>query len=46
MAGVAVVVVEPEHGNGVKVEFESEAHESRVYGWWDGGPVERVSEGE
>lgn len=40
------VDVEPEHGNGVKVEFESEAHESRVDGWWDGGPVERVSEGE
>jgi cytoskeletal protein RodZ len=40
------VDVEPEHGNGVKVEFESDAHESRVDGWWDGGPVERVSEGD
>ena len=35
---------EPEHGNGVKVEFESESHESRVDGWWDGGPQERVRE--
>ena len=40
------VDVEPENVNGVKVEFESDAHESRVDGWWDGGPVERVSEGE
>ena len=38
------VEVEPEHGNGVKVEFESDAHESRVDGWWDGGPMERVRE--
>lgn len=38
------VEVEPEHGNGVKVEFESESHESRVDGWWDGGPVDRVDE--
>jgi hypothetical protein len=38
------VDVEAEHGNGVKVEFESDAHESRVDGWWDGGPVERVRE--
>lgn len=38
------VEVEPEHGNGVKVEFDSDAHESRVDGWWDGGPVERVRE--
>lgn len=35
---------EPEHGNGVKVEFESESHESRVDGWWDNGPQERVRE--
>jgi hypothetical protein len=33
---------EPEHGNGFKVEFESESHRSRVDGWWDGGPRERV----
>lgn len=39
------VEVEPEHGNGVKVEFESDAHESRVDGWWDGGPVDRIREG-
>ncbi|HEX4979647.1 MAG TPA: hypothetical protein VFV35_06245 [Acidimicrobiales bacterium] len=38
------VDVEPEHGNGVTVEFESEAHESRVDGWWEGGPVDRVRE--
>jgi hypothetical protein len=42
-AGFAVSV-EPEHGNGVKVEFESEAHESRVDGWWENGPVDRVRE--
>ncbi|MGH9215899.1 MAG: hypothetical protein ACRDZS_06560, partial [Acidimicrobiales bacterium] len=29
---------EPEHGNGVKVEFESDAHESRVDAWWNDGP--------
>lgn len=38
------VEVEPEHGNGVKVEFESSSHESRVDGWWDGGPVDRIRE--
>lgn len=38
------VEVEPEHGNGVKVEFESEAHKSRVDGWWDGGPQDSVEE--
>lgn len=38
------VEVEPEHVNGVKVEFESETHRSRVDGWWDGGPQDRVSE--
>lgn len=53
-AGVAVVTatpnpgfsvdVEPEHGNGVQVEFESEDHESRVDGWWSGGPQDRVRE--
>jgi len=38
---------EPEHGNGVKVEFESDSHESRVDAWWDGGPqVERRENGE
>lgn len=38
------VEIEPEHVNGVKVEFESDTHESRVDGWWEGGPVDRVSE--
>ena len=38
------VSTEPEHGNGVKVEFESESHESRIDGWWDGGPQDRVRE--
>lgn len=38
------VEIEPEHGNGVKVEFESPTHESRVDGWWEGGPVDRVRE--
>lgn len=44
-AGGFDVEVEPEHVNGVKVEFESDAHTSRVDGWWDGGPQERVEEG-
>lgn len=38
------VEIEPENVNGVKVEFESEAHKSRVDGWWDGGPQDRVEE--
>ena len=38
------VSVEPEHGNGVQVEFESATHESRVDGWWESGPVDRVRE--
>ena len=38
---------EPEHGNGVKVEFESDAHKSRIDAWWDGGPqVERRENGD
>jgi hypothetical protein len=36
--------LEREHGNGWRVEFESEAHESRVTGWWDGGPQDEVRE--
>jgi hypothetical protein len=41
------VDTEPEHGNGVKVEFESDGHESRVDAWWDAGPqVERRENGE
>lgn len=38
------VHAEPEHLNGVKVEFESEGHESQVTGWWDGGPRDEVRE--
>ncbi|MFP5256491.1 MAG: hypothetical protein ACLGI8_11655 [Acidimicrobiia bacterium] len=38
------VHAEPEHVNGVKVEFESAGHESRVAGWWDGGPRDDVRE--
>jgi hypothetical protein len=38
------VEIEPEHVNGVKVEFESETHRSRVDGWWDDGPQDRVRE--
>lgn len=38
------VEVEPEHGNGVKVEFERSGHKSRVSGWWEGGPRDDVRE--
>ncbi|HEY8546338.1 MAG TPA: hypothetical protein VIL36_14860 [Acidimicrobiales bacterium] len=38
------VEIEPEHGNGVRVEFESDGHRSRIDGWWDGGPRDRVRE--
>lgn len=38
------VDIEPEHGNGVRVEFESDSHRSRIEGWWDGGPQDRVRE--
>lgn len=38
------VEIEPEHGNGVKVEFRSSSHRSRVDGWWENGPVDRVRE--
>lgn len=38
------VEVEPDHGNGVKVEFDSETHRSRVTGWWEGGPRDEVEE--
>ena len=53
-SGVTVVVanpnagysveVEPADGNGVRVEFPSGAHRSRVEGWWDGGPRDEVDE--
>ena len=38
------VKTEPEHGNGFRVEFESETHRSRVTGWWDGGPQDETRE--
>ena len=31
-------------GSGVRVEFESDAHRSRVDGWWDDGPRDEVRE--
>lgn len=40
------VEVEPTHDNGVKVEFRSERHRSRVAGWWDGGARDEVEEDE
>lgn len=43
-AGGFDVEVEEEHGNGVRVEFESESHRSRVTGWWDGGPRDEVDD--
>jgi hypothetical protein len=36
--------IEPEHGNGLRVRFRSDSHESRVSGWWDGGPQFEVRE--
>jgi hypothetical protein len=52
--GVTVVVASPNagyavdvegtHGNGVRVEFRSEEHRSRVEGWWDGGPQDDTEE--
>ncbi|MDE0803751.1 MAG: hypothetical protein OSA99_10540, partial [Acidimicrobiales bacterium] len=38
------VSIEPEHGNGVKVEFRGDSHRSRVDGWWENGPVDRIRE--
>ncbi len=38
------VEVEPEHGNGVQVEFRSDDHRSRVDGWWADGPLDDVRE--
>jgi hypothetical protein len=53
-AGVTVVLAtpnpgfesdqEPEHGNGIQVDFESDSHRSRVVGWWDDGPQEEIRE--
>jgi hypothetical protein len=52
--GVDVVVATPNagysvefsdtHSNGVRVEFDSDGHRSRVEGWWDGGPQDEVRE--
>ena len=52
--GVTVVAAAPKpasrwtasstHGNGVRVEFESDDHRSRVDAWWDGGPQDEVRE--
>lgn len=38
------VEVDPTHDNGIRVEFRSDAHRSRVEGWWDGGPRDEVDE--
>lgn len=38
------VQIDPDHGNGVKIEFESDAHESRLDAWWDDGPQDRKEE--
>ena len=53
-SGVTVVAATPKagysvdvgdtHGNGVRVEFESDDHRSRVDAWWDGGPQDEVRE--
>jgi hypothetical protein len=37
-------VTEATHDNGIRVEFRSDAHRSRVEGWWDGGPRDEVRE--
>jgi hypothetical protein len=38
------VSTEPQHGNGIRVEFRSDRNRSRVEGWWDGGPRDEVDE--
>jgi hypothetical protein len=38
------VDVSETHENGVRVEFESDDHRSRVDAWWDGGPQDEVRE--
>jgi hypothetical protein len=52
--GVTVVAASPNpgysvetertHDNGIRVEFRSDAHRSRVEGWWDAGPRDEVRE--
>jgi hypothetical protein len=53
-SGVTVVVaqpapayalsVEPQHGNGLRVEFRSDDDRSRVEGWWDAGPHDQIDD--
>jgi cytoskeletal protein RodZ len=38
------VETSPEHGNGIRVEFDSDDHRSRVTGWWENGPRDEVRE--
>lgn len=38
------VEVEPDHGNGWQVRFDSASHKSTVEGWWDAGPRDEVRE--
>jgi hypothetical protein len=38
------VEIDPTHDNGIRVEFRSDAHRSRVDGWWDDGPRDDVEE--
>ena len=35
---------EPTDGGGWRVEFDGDAGRSRVEGWWDGGPQDRVDD--
>jgi hypothetical protein len=37
-------VTEATHDNGIRVEYRSDAHRSRVEGWWDAGPRDEVRE--
>jgi hypothetical protein len=38
------VEIDPTHDNGIRVEFRSDAHRSRVDGWWEDGPRDDVDE--
>ena len=35
---------EPTDGNGWRIEFDGPAGRSRIEGWWDGGPQDRVED--
>ncbi len=35
---------EPSDGGGWRIEFDGDAGRSRVEGWWDGGPQDRVDD--